>query len=67
MEFSLPSSLTAIVNMRFHYDEKQRKLVGEAEIKLLGELLGRVAKLGSELQELLVTFADHMSSSRMSR
>ena len=67
MEFSLPSSLTAIVNMRFHYDEKQRKLVGEAEIKLLGELLGRVAKLGSELQELLVTFADHMSNSRKSR
>ena len=32
MEPSLPNSLTAIVNMRFRHDEKQRKLVGEAEV-----------------------------------
>uniref|UniRef100_A0A6H1Z8A2 Uncharacterized protein n=1 Tax=viral metagenome TaxID=1070528 RepID=A0A6H1Z8A2_9ZZZZ len=63
MELSLPSSLTAIVHMKFRYDEKERKLVGEAEIQLLDELLGRAGELDPELQELLVKFADYVSKS----
>jgi len=61
MELSLPSSLTAIVHMRFRYDEKGRKLVGEAEIQLLDELLGRAGNLDPELQEMLVKFAEYMN------
>jgi len=59
MEF--PASLTAIVHMRFHYDEKERKIVGEAYVQLLDELMGRAAGLDPELQELLVKFADYVS------
>lgn len=57
---SLPNSLTAIVHLRFHYDEEKKKLVGEAEIQLLDELLGRAADLDPELQELLTKFAEYM-------
>jgi len=49
--------------MKFRYDEKERKLVGEAEIQLLDELLGRAGELDPELQELLVKFADYVSKS----
>lgn len=61
MEFSLPSSLTAIVHMKFRYDEKEKKLVGEAEIQLLDELLGRAGNLDPELQEMLTKFAEYIS------
>jgi len=47
--------------MRFHFDEKEKKLVGEAEIQLLDELLGRAGDLDPELQEMLVKFADYVS------
>ncbi|KKK83505.1 hypothetical protein LCGC14_2792730, partial [marine sediment metagenome] len=57
MEFTLPSSLTAVVHMRFHYDEKEKKLVGEAEIELLDELMGRAGDLDPKFQELLIKFA----------
>ncbi len=64
MEFGLPSSLTAVVHMRFHYDEKEKKIVGEAEIEVLDELMGRVADLDPELQTLLIKFAVAMKKSR---
>jgi len=57
----LPRSLTAIVHMRFHYNEEKGRLLGEAEIQLLDELMGRAAGLEPESQELLVKFADYMS------
>lgn len=56
----MPRSLTAIVHLRFNYDEKQRKLVGEAEVQLLDDLMGKAAGLDPELQELLVKFADYI-------
>ena len=58
---SLPNSLTAVVHLRFHYDEKEKKLVGEAEIQLLDELLGRAGDLDPKLQELLIKFADYIN------
>ena len=64
VEFTLPSSLTAVVHMRFHYDEKEKKIVGEAEIEVLDELMGRVADLDPELQTLLIKFAVAMKKSR---
>jgi len=64
MEFSLPSSLTAIVHVRFHYDEKEKKIVGKAEIQLLDELLGRAGDMDPELQELLVKFADYLNKTK---
>ena len=64
MELSLPSSLTAIVHMKFRYDEKEKKLVGEAEIQLLDELMGRAGEMDQELQELLVKFASYLSKTK---
>ena len=58
---NLPSSLTAIVHMKFQFDEKEKKLVGQAEIQLLDELLDRAGDLDPELQEMLVKFADYVS------
>jgi len=61
MEFHLPTSMTALVNVKFHYDEEARKLVGEAEIQLLDELLGNAQELKPELQEVLFKFAQTMN------
>ena len=49
------------MHMRFHYNEEKGRLLGEAEIRLLDELMGRAAGLEPESQELLVKFADYMS------
>jgi len=64
---NLPSSLTAVVHMRFHFDEHKKRLVGEAEIQVLDELLGRAGDLEPELQEMLVKFADYVSMSSTKR
>jgi len=47
--------------MKFQFDEKEKKLVGQAEIQLLDELLDRAGDLDPELQEMLVKFADYVS------
>jgi len=61
MDLRLPSSMTALVNVRFHYDEENRKLSGEVELQLLDELMGNADRLGPELQEILVKFAQTLS------
>jgi len=53
--------------MRFHFDEHKKRLVGEAEIQVLDELLGRAGDLEPELQEMLVKFADYVSMSSTKR
>jgi len=64
---NLPSSLTAVVHMRFHFDEKEKKLVGQAEIRVLDELLDRAGDLDPELQEMLIKFANYVSTNSTKR
>ncbi len=54
----------AILQMRFHFDPQQMKLVGDTDLVLVDELLGRAADLAPELQEMLVQFAASMSEAR---
>ena len=56
----LPISVTAIVHLKFHFDKESRKIIGEAEIQLIDELMAQASDLDPELQELLLKFANYM-------
>jgi len=61
MEFRLPTSMTALINVRFHYDEENKQLVGEMELRLLDELMEKAEGLNPDLQEILVKFAQTLN------
>ncbi len=53
-----PKSLTAIVHVRFHYEDKKYTEPGRAE--LLSKVMERASELKPELQQMLVDFASHV-------
>ncbi len=57
-----PKSLTAIVHIKFHYEElgKQQNKLGGDELDMIGKLLERASTLGPDMQELLGKFADYL-------
>jgi len=58
-----PKSLTAVVHVRFHYEEPAPKPPSRGEIEVLDSMLRCASDLDPSLQELLVKFADHIKRS----
>jgi len=56
-----PKSLTAVVHVKFHYEDKEPKPVSELDVEMVSQILAKASGLKPELQELLVKFADHLS------
>jgi len=61
MELRLPTSMTALINLKFHYDEETGKLSGEVDLQLLDELIGEAKDLQPDLQEILIRFAQSIN------
>jgi len=55
-----PRSLTAVVHVKFHYDEVEAKPVNERDIEMLSQILSKASGLEPELQQLLIKFADYL-------
>lgn len=55
-----PKSLTAIVHVRFHYEESKSKLPSEGEIEILANLMDKASELDPDFQEILIKFASHL-------
>ena len=55
-----PKSLTALVHVRFNYEELLTKPPSKSEIEILAGLLDHASELDPNLQELLVKFADYV-------
>ncbi len=58
MMMQAPKSLTAIVHVKFHYEDSQNDEPSRAE--LLSRVLERASELNPELQKMLVDFASHV-------
>lgn len=56
-----PMSLTATVHVRFHYTESEIKAASMGETELLARVLDQATDMDSELQELLVKFANFLN------
>ncbi|MBU0847369.1 hypothetical protein KKH23_09325 [Patescibacteria group bacterium] len=60
-----PKSLTAVVHVKFHYEDGEGKggikSVSDRDIEVISRVLDRAAGLEPELQEVLVKFADYLS------
>jgi len=63
-----PKSLTAVVHVKFHYEEKESKSDTESEtesgVETLSKLLDQASELDPEYQELLIKFANHLKETR---
>ena len=55
-----PKSLTAIVHVRFHYDEEGETEPGAADLEMVGKLLERASKMEPDMRDILVKFADYL-------
>jgi hypothetical protein len=55
-----PKSLTALVHVKFNYEELRSEPLGKSEIEILAGLLDHASELDPALQELLVKFADYI-------
>jgi len=55
-----PKSLTAVVHVRFHYEEPEAKPPSQGEIQILSSLMDRASELNPEMQEVLVKFASYL-------
>jgi len=59
-----PKSLTAVVHMKFHYEDGEGgevKPVSEVDIEMVSRILDKAAGLDPQVQEVLVKFADYLS------
>ena len=58
--FQSPKSLTAVVHVRFSYEEPTSKSPSESEVEILSRLMDQSSELEPSLQEILVQFAEHL-------
>ncbi|GAH81942.1 unnamed protein product [marine sediment metagenome] len=56
-----PKSLTAVVHVKFHYEETEPKPVSELDVEMVSQILAKASGLEPELQELLIKFAGHLN------
>jgi len=56
----VPKSLTALVHVKFNYQESENKGVSEPEVEILSRILNQASDLPREMQEILVAFAGHL-------
>ena len=57
MEIS-PRSLTAVIQLKFDYQEREAKPVGCCDVEMISQILDKACGLDPELQELLLKCAD---------
>lgn len=57
-----PKSLTAIVHVKFNYQESAAKAPDAREIEILSRILNQSSELSPDMQEIMVKFADYLSS-----
>ena len=55
-----PRSLTAVVHLKFDYEESETKPVGECDVEMISQILDKASGLDPAMQELLVRFADFL-------
>ena len=55
-----PKSLTAVVHVKFHYEDAEDKPISEQDIELVSQILTKAAGMKPEEQSLLVRFADYL-------
>ena len=58
-----PKSLTAIVHVRFNYQEPEAKAPDRKEVEILSRILDQSSNLSPEMQEIMVKFADYLGTS----
>lgn len=58
--FESPKSLTAVIHVRFHYQEPDGKGGSEGGVALMDEILEQTSELPPELQEVVVKFVDFL-------
>ncbi|HUV53013.1 MAG TPA: hypothetical protein VMW64_08065 [Dehalococcoidia bacterium] len=56
----VPKSLTALVHVKFNYQEPEDKGVSESEVEILSHILDQASNLPTEMQEILVAFANYL-------
>lgn len=52
-----PKSLTAVVHVRFHYDEAKEGRPRQGEVEILSKVMDQASELAPDLQEMLIKFA----------
>jgi len=55
-----PKSLTAVVHVKFNYQEPTGKTPDPREVEILSRILDQASSLSPELQEIMVKFADYL-------
>jgi len=55
-----PKSLTAVIHVKFHYEDGECKPVSEGDMETIGRILEKVSGIEPELQDVLVKFADYL-------
>ena len=55
-----PKSLTAVVHVRFNYQESAVKTPDSKEIEILSNILDQASSLPPEMQEVMIKFADYL-------
>jgi len=58
--FETPKSLTAVVHVRFNYQESAAKTPDSEEIEILSNIVDQASNLSPEMQEIVVKFADYL-------
>jgi len=56
----LPKSLTAVVHVRFHYQEEETRPATASQIEMLDSLMNKASGLSPNMQEILVKFASYV-------
>ena len=56
-----PKSLTAIIDIKFHYKEPETKPVDQGEIEILAKIFDQGWELEPKKQEILVKFANYLN------
>ncbi len=59
--FESPRSLTATIYVRFNYKEPEAQRLDEKPTEMMGIILDQASGLSTEMQEILVKFADYLS------
>ncbi len=59
--FESPRSLTATIYVRFNYKEPETQHLDEKPTEMMGIILDQASGLSTEMQEILVKFADYLS------
>jgi len=55
-----PKSLTAVVYVRFNYEEARIEPPGKGDVEMLNNLMDRASALDPQFQEILVKFGDYL-------